>query len=106
MSIDWVFYLLPALLVGTSISELAAHGEKSRITKLDPDYAQRLFRGLGERLFSRGGLCRRTVLYFQPPPAGLEERIRKLRLAHLFSDGLACAYLALFAILVLKEANA
>lgn len=88
----WFFYLLPALLVGAAVPELYAHAAKPRISKQAPDYARQLFRSQGEHMFSHLGLCRQSVLFFQPPPPGLEKAVKELRAAHLFSNAVVVAY--------------
>ncbi|NUO75328.1 MAG: hypothetical protein HOQ32_04875 [Lysobacter sp.] len=101
MSSLWIFYLLPAFLVGAAVSELYAHAAEPRISKQAPDYARQLFRSQSQRMFSRLGLCRQNVLFFQPPPVGLEKTVKELRAAHLFSNAVVVAYVGSIAVICL-----
>lgn len=92
MSVDWLDYLFPPMIVGLLATELSAYLAKLRMSESAPDYAQRLFRSWDQRLSSSIGPCRFKVLYLESPPSGLEKTVWTLRAIHLTGVILICAF--------------
>lgn len=92
MSVDWLDYLFPPMIVGLLATEFGAYLAKLRMSESAPDYAQRLFRSWDQRLSSSIGPCRFKVLYLESPPSGLEKTVWTLRAIHLTGVILICAF--------------
>ena len=99
----WAMYLFPLAFVAVLAAEFGAYVAKPRISKLAPDYAQRLFRSPSQRLFSRAGPCRFRALYLESPPPGLEKTMMQLRRVPLTSDVLIYAFVGVVAVLFVKS---